>query len=128
MKRKMTPERLQQIMEQAGPALQKRTAAATEMATDIGQQIVTDQVAWLDDQMKDLLPPNLYEEGKRDRMSALIGEYLYKHKIKIVFIPDRLVLRIMIGDRVHSQFVPKLTLDGEPVEMTQKSPLDGSRN
>lgn len=129
MKRKhMTEEKLNAIMEAAAPEIQKRTAAATEMATDIGQQIMTDQAAWLDDLMRDILPPNLYEEGKRGRMEELIGAYLEKHKIKVVFIPDHLVLRIMIGDRVHSQFVPKITLDGQPVEMKSKSTLDGSRN
>lgn len=129
MKRKrITEDKLNAIMEAAVPEIQKRTAAATEMATDIGQQMMTDQIAWLDDQMRDILPPNLYEEGKRGRMQDLISEYLHKHKIKVVFIPDHLVLRIMIGERVHSQFVPKLTLDGEPVELKSQIPLDGSRN
>lgn len=124
----MSEEKLNSIMEAAAPEIQKRTEGSVAMAQDIGQQIVTDQAAWLDDQMKDILPPNLYEEGKRGRMEDLIGEYMEKHKIRVIFIPDHLVIRIMIGERIHSQFIPKLTLDGEPVEMKVQKPVDRSRN
>lgn len=89
-----------------------------EMAKDIGKQMMDDQAEWLDKQMKDILPPKLYGYGKRGQKEKEIGEYMAKHRIKLVHIPDSLVIRIMIGERVHSQFVPKFTVDGEPVTLT----------
>lgn len=95
----------------------KKAKAATEELRehlqDVVREITEDQQRWLDDMMRDLLPPNLYEAGKHGDMLREIGDYLNKHKIRIVFIPDSLVIRIMIGENVHSQFIPQLMLDGE---------------
>ncbi len=100
-----------------------------EMALDVGKRMMQDQSEWLDAQMKDILPPHLYEAGKMGDSEREIAAYVAKHGIRIIFIPDRMVVRVMIKDRVHSQFVPSFTVDGEPVELHQKqNPLDGSKN
>lgn len=120
--------KLEKAMESAAPMLKKRCEEADEMVKAIGREMIEDQVKWLDDQMRDLLPPNLYEAGKRGEMESLIGAYMEKHRIRIVFVPDRLVLRIMLGDRVHSQFVPQLTCDGEKVEWHPKEGFSPEKN
>lgn len=114
---KKKPVDMDKVMKIAAPIIQKRTEAANEMVTDIGRRIVQDQQEWLDGVMKDLLPPNLYEAGRRDEMELEIGNYLRRHKIKIIFIPDALVLRVMLGEKVHAQFVPKLLCDGEEIKV-----------
>lgn len=123
MKRKPTME---EILKAAEPVIRKRTAAANEMVTGIGKEIIEDQAKWLDDQMKDILTPKLYAAGLVGDLESEIEAYMQKHGIKIVFIPDRLALRIMIGGRVHSQFIPQILVDGEKVDF--KSPLDGAKN
>lgn len=114
MKKKVDMEKVMKI---AAPIIQKRTEAANEMVTGIAKQIIQDQQEWLDGVMKDLLPPHLYQAGKRDEMELEIGNYLHRHGIRIIFIPDRLVLRVMLGEKVHSQFVPKILCDGEEVHV-----------
>jgi hypothetical protein len=100
----------------------KNAKAATEQLRehlqDVVGEITKDQQKWLDDMMRDLLPPNLYEAGKRGDMIREVGEYIRKHNIRILFVPDSLVIRIMIGDKMHSQFIPKLMLDGEELRAT----------
>lgn len=93
-----------------------------EMALDVGQRIMRDQTEWLDAQMKDILPPRLYEAGKAGESEEEIATYLQLHKVRIIFIADHLALRIMIGERVHSQFITQLNLDGEPVKLENGGP------
>jgi len=123
MKRKPT---MAEILKAAEPIIKKRTEEASEMVTGIGKEIIEDQAKWLDDQMKDILTPRLYAAGLAGDLESEIEAYMQKHSIKIVFIPDRLALRIMIGGRVHSQFIPQITVDGEAVEL--KPPLDSQQN
>lgn len=103
----------------------KKARAATEELRehlqDVVREITDDQQRWLDDMMRDLLPPNLYEAGKRGDMLREVGDYLKKHKISILFVPDSLVIRIMVGDNIHSQFVPQLMLDGEQLHTSLDS-------
>lgn len=99
-----------------------------EMAKDIGRKMVKDQMEWLDSVMKDLLPPRLYEAGLHGDLTEEIEAYVNKHQIKIVFIPDTLRIRVMLGERPHAEFLPQLTVDGEPVSMKPVIPLDGSQN
>lgn len=103
----------------------KKAKAATEELRehlqDVVRQITEDQHKWLDDMMRDILPPTLYEAGKHGDMNREIGDYLSSHKIHIIFVPDSLVIRIMIGDQIHSQFVPQLMLDGEKLHSSLDS-------
>lgn len=115
--KKKRPVDMDRVMAIAAPIIKKRSEAANEMVTDIGKQIMEDQTKWLDSVMKDILPPNLYEAGKLGDLEVEIGDYLRKHNIRLIFIPDALVLRVMIGDRVHAQFVPQILCDGEPVKV-----------
>lgn len=103
----------------------KKARAATEELKehlqDVVREITQDQHKWLDDMMRDILPPNLYEAGKHGDMLREIAEYLRLHNIRIVFVPDSLMIRIMIGDQMHSQFIPQLMLDGEPLHTSLDS-------
>jgi len=110
------PRKLEKAMEKLSPQLQSKMAEANEMVLDIGHRLMRDQVEWLDKQMQDLLPPNLYAAGLEGQCESLIAQYMEQHKIRIIFVPDRLVLRIMLGDKVHSQFVTQLAVDGEKVD------------
>lgn len=103
-------------------------AEVQEMALDVGKQIMRDQAEWLDAQMKDLLPPDLYEKGKSEEGEAEIAAYAIKHGIQVILIPDSFAVRIMLHGKPHSQFVPQLLLDGEPVTRTTKKPIDSSQN
>lgn len=99
-----------------------------EMAKDLGKRMVTDQAEWLDNVMKDLLPPRLYAAGHAGELEEEIAEYIKRHGIVIIWIPDRLGIRIMLHGKVHAEFKTQLTVDGEPVCMKPEMPLDGNRN
>lgn len=103
------------ILAKAEKILKKHCAEADEMVTDIGRQIMKDQTEWLDTVMKDLLPPDLYEAGRNEEKVDEIAAYAHKHGISLVYIPDTLRLRVMLHGKVHAEFVPQLTVDGEPV-------------
>lgn len=112
--KKLTPE----IKKKIDKAAYEATREVNEMLQDVSHQIISDQNKWLDDMMRDLLPPDLYEAGKHGDMDVEIHSYLTKRDIKIIFIPDSYSIRIMVGDQIHSQFITKLAVDGEPVDMT----------
>lgn len=120
-KPKLNPRTMAQASKLAAHHIQD----VTEMALDVGKQIMRDQAEWLDSQMKDLLPPDLYEMGKQGEGQEEIAEYAKKHRIEIILVPDSMAIRINLGGTPHSQFVPTFTVDGEPVT---KSPLDSSKN
>ena len=105
----------------ADKAARAATEGLREHLQDVVHEIADDQRVWLDNMMRDILPPPLYEAGKRGDNLNEVGAYLKKHKISIVMIPDSIALRIMIGDTIHSQFIPQLTLDGEPLSKTLES-------
>lgn len=112
-------------MAQASKLVTHHIKDVTEMALDVGKQIMRDQAEWLDAQMKDLLPPDLYEKGKHEEGQEEITEYAHKHGIQVILVPDSMAVRIMLHGKPHSQFVPSFTVDGEPVT---KTPLDSSKN
>lgn len=99
----------------------KKTEELREHLQDVMHKISNDQIKWLDAVMEDLLPPRLYQAAKRNDLMDEVAAYMQKHGISIVFIPDSLALRIMLGDNVHAQFVPQLTMDGEPLAKTLES-------
>lgn len=96
---------------------QKRTEELREYLQDLSHKITEDQMRWLDKAMMDLLPPDLYQAGKHGDMEREIGEYLQKNGVQIVFVPDSISIRITVKGKIHSQFAPKFTVDGEPVEL-----------
>lgn len=112
-------------MAQASKLAMHHIQDVTEMALDVGKQIMRDQAEWLDAQMKDLLPPDLYEMGQRGEGQQEISDYAHKHGIQVILVPDSMAVRILLNGQPHSQFVPTFTVDGEPVT---KSPLDSSKN
>lgn len=120
-KRNATPR----TIKDAEKILGYHCAEVQEMALDVGKQIMRDQAEWLDAQMKDLLPPDLYEKGKQQECLEEIAAYATKHGIQVILVPDSLAVRIMLHGKPHSQFVPTLTVDGEPV---QRKPIDSSHN
>lgn len=122
---KLPKNSLEKAMEKIAPQLKKKMAEADEMVKDIGGRLMRDQAEWLDKQMADLLPPNLYQAGLRGECESLIKAYMEKHRIRIVFVPDRLLIQILIGDRIHSRFVPNLTVDGEEVTWEQIGGVKG---
>ena len=105
------------VFEKAEKALKSRCAEMDEMVTDVGRQIMADQTEWLDGVMKDLLPPELYDAGKKLERQDDLKAYAQKHGIVVVFIPDTLRLRVMLRGKVHAEFIPQLTVDGEPVRL-----------
>lgn len=115
-------------IKEAEKVLGYHCAEVQEMALDVGKQIMRDQMEWLDVQMKDLLPPDLYEKGKREEGEAEIAAYAIKHGIQVILVPDSMAVRIMLHGKPHSEFVPTLTVDGEPVIRTPEKPIDRTRN
>lgn len=104
----------------------KATEELREMLQDVSHKIACDQRDWLDKQMADLLPPELYEAGKHGDELEKIEAYLKRNKISLVFIPDSYSIRIMIGDQIHSQFITNLEVDGEPVNFQPSGIVPGS--
>lgn len=108
----------QELDRKINKAAAKATEELREMLQDVSHKIANDQRDWLDKMMCDLLPPNLYEAGKHGDNFEEIEEYLHKNNIKLIFIPDSYSIRIMIGENVHSQFITKLAVDDEPIDMS----------
>lgn len=100
----------------------KRSEALQEMAADVAHKIAVDQEQWIDERMRDLLRPDIYEKAKRDDCREEVDEYFSKHQIKITFIPDSLRIRIDVAGQQYAEFVPKFEVDGEPVEMHPTMP------
>lgn len=100
----------------------------TEMALDVGKKIMRDQAEWLDNQMRDLLPPDLYEKGKHGDGQEEIAAYAKKHGIEVILVPDSMAVRINLYGKPHSQFIAQLLVDGEPVVRTPTKSVDGSQN
>lgn len=99
-----------------------------EMAKDVGKRMIADQSEWLDTVMKDLLPPDLYAAAHAGEREAEVAEYVHRHGIVIVWIPDRLGIRVMLKGKVHAEFRTQLMVDGEPVSMKPEIPLDPTQN
>lgn len=103
-------------IKQAEKALGYHCAEVQEAVLDIGRRIIRDQAEWLDGVMKDLLPPDLYEAGQRMERTEEISAYARTHGIVVVFIPDTQRIRVMLHGKPHAEFVPVITVDGEPVK------------
>lgn len=95
----------------------KRTEELREMAADVAHKIAVDQEQWIDDRMKDILRPDIYEKAKRDDCQHEVDAYFDQHQIKITFIPDSMRIRIDVAGQQYAEFVPKFEMDGEPVDM-----------
>lgn len=116
-------DKLNRIMAKAEPILKAQMEEANEMLNDMAKKMFEDQAEWLDRVFKDLLPPDLYEAGKKLERTDEIAAYAKKHGIQVVYIPDTLRIRIMLHGKPKYEFVPQLTVDGEKVEITPKSPF-----
>lgn len=107
-------------------AIDKETRKAseelTEMLKDTARKMFDDQATWLDAVMKDILPPRLYEAGRHSDCFEEIGEYLKKHRYSIVHIPDSYSMRVMRGDQIHAEFLAKLTVDGQEIDIRPMMP------
>lgn len=110
-KQNNVPRTLKQAAQVAGYHCKEVEA----MAKDIGKKMVSDQSEWLDNVMKDLLPPRLYSAGHAGELETEIAEYVKRHGIQIIWIPDRLGIRVMLKGKVHAEFKTQLMVDGEPV-------------
>lgn len=124
----MSKFKVPRTIKQAERVLGAHCHEVQEMALDTAQKLVRDQCDWLDGVMKDLLPPDLYEAGRRMEREEEIGAYLTQHGISVVHIPDTHRIRVMLHGKTHREFVATFTVDGEPVSMTPKIPVDGAQN
>ena len=95
----------------------KRTEELREHLKDVGHQIAVDQEKWIDDRMRELLRPDIYEKAKHDDCHEEVDAYIKKHRIEVEFIPDSLRIRIKAAGQQYAEFVPTFTMDGEPIEM-----------
>lgn len=117
-KPKINPRTMAQAAKLAGYHCKEVEA----MAIDVGKAMMRDQADWIDSVMKDLLPPDLYEAGlKMDRVDE-IASYAKAHQIQVIYIPDTLRIRINVHGKAHAEFVPQLTVDGEPVHFVPSPP------
>lgn len=116
------------ILAKAEKILAHKFAAADEMVAGVSQQMMRDQGEWLDSVMKDILPPHLYEAGKRQENLEELAAYVAKHDIRIVYIPDTIRIRVMVHGKPHAEFCPQFTVDGEQVKIEAEMPVDSSRN
>lgn len=114
-------------IKEAEKVLGYHCAEVQEMAFDVARRMVEDQNAWLDGVMKDLLPPELYEAGKREEREEEIAAYLHKHGISIKFIPDTQRIHVLVRGHDTREFRPTFTVDGEPVKLTPQMP-GGNQN
>lgn len=104
----------------ADDAARKATVNLYKELEGTAKQIASDQVEWLDDQMRSLLPPMLYDAGKRLEKQEEIGQYLRKHGISIVFVPDRQSIEIHIKGQKYTSFETRILVDGEPIQAAQQ--------
>lgn len=102
----------------------KRTEALREMAADVAHKIAVDQEQWIDERMRDLLRPDIYEKAKHDDCHSEVDDYFDKHQIKITFIPDSMRIRIDVAGQQYAEFVPRFEIDGEPVDIKPNPELN----
>jgi len=106
------------IGQEIGRAINYASEQLTEHLQDVSHKIVEDQAEWLDQRMKDILPPDIYDKARHDDCHQEVDDYFRKHNIRITFIPDSLRIRIDVAGQAYAEFVPQFTMDGVPVEMT----------
>lgn len=99
---------------------QKRTEELREHLADVAHKIAVDQEQWMDDRMKELLRPDIYEKAKADDCHEEVDGYFKSHQIKITFIPDSGRIRIDVKGQPYAEFVPGFQIDGDPIEMKPK--------
>ena len=63
-------------------AVKMATEELQEMLQDTAHKIATDQEQWIDERMKDLLRPDIYEKAKHDDCHEEVDEYFRKHRIQ----------------------------------------------
>lgn len=97
----------------------KRTEGLHESLQGVAAQIAKDQAEWMDQRMKDLLRPDIYEKARLDdeEYRDEVDGYFKAHQIRITFIPDTMRIRIMVRGTIYSEFIPQILLDGEPVDL-----------
>lgn len=96
-----------------------------ESMSDIGRQIAHDQIEWVDKCMKDLLPPNLYDDAKKMRNLDAVASYMQKNEIKLIHMQDTLRLRIMVRGQIYGDWNAQLHMDGEKIDIRRS---DASQN
>lgn len=112
----MNKKMFKEIADDAG---RRATIQLYKELESTAQQIAKDQSEWLDSTVKLLLPPDLYDAGRRGERSQEIAEYLIKHKIQIIFIPDRQSIEIHVKGEKFSAFETRILVDGEPIPVVQ---------
>lgn len=110
------------LLEKAEQIIKGKCTEMDERVADLGREIMEDQKTWLDAQMKDILTPELYQKGRCGEGESEIAEYVRKNGIRIIFIPDSVTIRIEVRGRPHSEFTPRLLVDGQPVPMKREGP------
>jgi hypothetical protein len=108
----LTGDQFKSILGKEGMAKMERLN--TELG-DIGKQIFIDQQQWVEKCMKDILPPDLYDDCIGLRNLEKVAAYVAKHNIRFIYMADTLRMRIMIGDQIYGEWKANLTVDGEPV-------------
>lgn len=109
----MTMAQLEHLLGKNGKA---KMDELNEAMSDIGRQIAADQQEWVDRCMKDLLPPNLYDDATHLRNLEAVAAYARKNDIRLVYMNDTLRLRIMVRDKIYGEWKANLTVDGDKVE------------
>lgn len=104
-------------------AAREASMEVNEMLQDVSHKMADDQLQWLDERMKDLLRPDIYEKAKHDDCHEEVDEYFKSRRITITFIPDSMRIRIDVAGRQYAEFVPRFTIDGEPVELRPTGPM-----
>lgn len=103
---------------------QKATEALHEHLQDVAHKIAVDQEEWLDARMKELMRPDIYEKARHDDCHEEVDEYVRRRRITVTFIPDNMRIRIDVAGEPYAEFVPQLTVDGEPVEFKPNPELN----
>lgn len=111
----MTQAELNTILGKEGRV---KLEALNEEMGSLGRQIAMDQEEWVDRCMKDLLPPHLYDCARRLENLEELAAYVDKNKIRIIYMPDTLRMRIEVRGKTYGEWKANLLVDGEPVDFT----------
>lgn len=89
---------------------------------DLAQQVVKDQMDWLDAAMKKILPPVIHDKFVRgDFSQAQMGKWLRRNQIRVIFLSNCPIIRIVQTkhgeDKILAQFEPRITVGGRQVDL-----------
>lgn len=81
---------------------------------EMAQQIAKDQADWIDSEMKKIMPGQIYDQ--RESNPQAVEKWIKENQISLVHIRDTMMVRIMKGPKVISEWKAQFIADKKPID------------